>query len=98
AGTVPAPVRDRLLAVMNGGFQPKHGRWGLMAEGVVVAPPREEGCTLALYRDGTVRVAPWHELAATQASMTSYRQTPPCLLHDGSLHPDLTRGRDRAWA
>jgi hypothetical protein len=98
AGTVPAPARDGLLAVMNGGFQPKHGRWGMMAEGVIVAPPREEGCTLALYRDGTARLGPWRELSATVQSMTSYRQTPPCLLESGALHPDLPRGRDRAWA
>jgi len=98
AGLVPSSVQDRLVAVMNGGFQPKHGRWGMMASGVVVSPPREEGCTIALHADGSVRLGPWSELSAARSSMTSFRQTPPCLVHDGALHPSLIAGRDKTWA
>jgi hypothetical protein len=98
SGLVPAADRERLLAVMNGGFQPKHGRWGLVAEGTVVTPPRETGCTLALFRDGTVRLGSWSGMARDREAMTSVRQTPPCLVEDGALHPSLLRGEDKAWA
>jgi hypothetical protein len=98
SGLVPADERDRLVAVMNGGFQPKHGHWGLVAGAVSITPPREEGCTLALYRDGSVRLAPWPKLAASRAEMESIRQTPPCLLDDGVVHPALLRGDDKRWA
>jgi hypothetical protein len=98
SGLVPAEDRDRLLAVMNGGFQPKHGHWGLVAGAVSITPPREEGCTLALYRDGSVRLGPWPKLAASRPDMESIRQTPPCLLDEGALHPALLRGDDKRWA
>jgi hypothetical protein len=98
SGLVPAQERDRLLAVMNGGFQPKHGHWGLIAGSVAISLPRDEGCTLALYRDGSVRLAPWPELAASQPGMESLRQTPPCLLDAGVVHPALLRGDDKRWA
>ncbi|HVW27272.1 MAG TPA: hypothetical protein VHC69_18020, partial [Polyangiaceae bacterium] len=98
SGLVPAEDRDRLIAVMNGGFQPKHGHWGLVAGAISITPPRDEGCTLALYRDGAVRLGPWPELAPSRANMESIRQTPPCLLDDGALHPALSHGDDKRWA
>jgi hypothetical protein len=97
-GLVPASDQERLLAVMNGGFQPKHGHWGMLAGGLAVAPPREDGCTLALYRDETVRLATWSNLSGTASNMASFRQTPPCLLEDGAVHPALLRNDDKRWA
>jgi hypothetical protein len=97
-GLVPASDRDALVLVMNGGFQPKHGRWGLAASGVVVTLPRKEGCTIALYGTASVRLGPWPSLADSAGDMTSYRQTPPCLLDGGAVHPSLLKGLDKAWA
>jgi hypothetical protein len=98
AGLVPGNDRDALVLVMNGGFQPKHGRWGLAANGVVVTPPRKEGCTVALYGTTSVRIAPWPALAGSASEMTSYRQTPPCILDGGAVHSALLKGLDKAWA
>jgi hypothetical protein len=98
AGLVPAGDRDALVLVMNGGFQPKHGRWGLAANGVVVTQPRKEGCTIAMYDNASVRIAPWPALADSATEMTSYRQTPPCILDGGAVHPALLKGLDKAWA
>jgi hypothetical protein len=98
AGLVPAADRGGLIAVANGGFQPKHGRWGMMASSVVIAPPREDGCTIALYPDGSVRLGPWPALAPTRDRMESFRQTPACLVAGGALHPALLAGHDKQWA
>jgi hypothetical protein len=98
AGLVPASDRDALVLVMNGGFQPKHGRWGLAASGVVVTPPRKEGCTVAMYGTASVRIAPWPALADSASEITSLRQTPPCLLEAGVVHPALIKGLDKQWA
>ena len=98
SGLVPEADRTTLVLVMNGGFQPKHGRWGLSANGVVVTPPRKEGCTMALYSDGSVRLGPWPSLSDSAARMQSYRQTPPCILENDTVHPALVRGEDKAWA
>ena len=98
SGLVPAEDRDRLLAVMNGGFQPKHGRWGLVAGDVAITEPRDDGCTLAVYRDGTVRLSPWPKLSAARAQIHDIRQTPPCLVDEGAVHPALLRNDDKRWA
>ena len=98
AGLVPSAERARLLAVFNGGFQPRHGRWGMKLGETEVVPPRDEGCTLALFGDGSIRLRSWPALAASSSEMRAFRQTPPCLVEEGAVHPDLLAGRDKAWA
>jgi len=97
AGLVPPERRDHLVAVFNGGFQPRHGHWGMMLGETTVVPPRPDGCTIALFRDGSVRIRSHSIVAAGVPEMTALRQTPPCLLEQGELHPDLLRGRDQRW-
>ncbi|HVU04202.1 MAG TPA: hypothetical protein VHE30_20735 [Polyangiaceae bacterium] len=98
AGKVPAVDRDGLVLVTNGGFQPKHGHRGLVASRVVVSPPRGDGCTILLGEDGDVKMGPFPELGSAVNSAPSLRETPPCLVAHGALHPSLLAGRDAAWA
>jgi hypothetical protein len=96
-GLVPSDHQASLLAIFNGGYQTPHGRWGVMIGGQLLVPPRDTGCTLAMYRDGSARIATWPALAASQSSMLAFRQTPPCLLEGGELHGDLAAYREGAW-
>lgn len=96
-GLVPSDHQTSLLALFNGGYQTPHGRWGVMTGGQVLVPPRDVGCTIALYRDGRARIASWPALAPTQNTMTAFRQTPPCLVEGGALHADLAAFREGAW-
>jgi hypothetical protein len=97
AGLVPLEAQRRLVAIMNGGWQPRHGRWGMMTHGLELVPARSEGCTVALQRDGRVSIAPWALLGSDVEQLRAYRQTPPCLLHDSTLHPELLENRERRW-
>jgi hypothetical protein len=97
AGLVPASHRDGLLAVMNGGFQPKHGRWGMMLGGRELVPPRDIGCTVALYAEGRVRVRSWPAISSDLARLRAYRQTPPCMVEDAKLHPRLEAHDEKPW-
>jgi len=96
-GLVPSAERERTLAAFNGGFMPRHGRWGMQLGATTIVPPREPGCTLALFDDG-VRLRSWSVLAADAARPLALRQTPPCLLEQGAVHPLLMKGLDKAWA
>lgn len=96
AGLVPAERQNALLAVFNGGFQPRHGRWGMKLGETTVVPPRDVGCTVALGKD-SVRIRTFTALTDELPSFVAYRQTPPCLLEQGAVHPDLLAGRDKAW-
>jgi hypothetical protein len=98
SGLVPEADRASLVAVMNGGFQPKHGRWGLVRGTTSVTPPRDGACTIGIEASGQVRIGPSEALAPSLTSFDSIRQTPPCLVHDGAVHPDLIAGRDKRWA
>jgi hypothetical protein len=97
AGLIPESARSGAVSVMNGGWQPRHGRWGMMTAGVVLMPPRPEGCTIALHESGRVSVGPWSGIEAGVGELRAYRQTPPCLLHQGHLHPELERNNERRW-
>lgn len=96
-GLVAQPHQARAVAIFNGGFLARHGRWGQMSHGVTVVAPRDNGCTLAIGQDAAVKIEPWGELESSQ-DMRSFRQGPPCLLHDGAVHPGLLAGNARLWA
>jgi hypothetical protein len=96
-GLVPEAERPRLLAVFNGGFLPRHGRWGMRVGSTTIMPPRDTGCTVLLLASGDVRIAPQPSVGVPDADVRALRQTPPCLLEAGAVHLDLQKGRDRAW-
>lgn len=101
-GLVPAELQPHTLFVFNGGFQPRHGRWGIQAHGSVVQPLKDNGCVVAIRSADSpgpgVVLGPWEQLAVQEAAFVVVRQTPPCLLQDAEIHPDLLRGRAKPWA
>ncbi len=97
-GLVPLQERSALVAAFNGGFMPQHGRWGIRVGDTTLLAPRDPGCTIAIFSDGSVKIRSWPALAPAEAGIRIVRQTPPCLLEQGGLHADLLAGRDRAWA
>jgi hypothetical protein len=94
---VPAEEQARLVAVFNGGFQPMHGRWGMRIADHVILPPKDAGCTIALGVGGDVRVGSWSQIAPSEPALKAFRQTPPCLLDSGGLHPKLAGNDERPW-
>jgi hypothetical protein len=54
------PAADRvpsvLMAMFNGGFKARHGLFGAMSDGVVALPPKDGLGTIAIYKDGRVRM------------------------------------------
>ncbi|MBI5537457.1 MAG: phosphodiester glycosidase family protein [Deltaproteobacteria bacterium] len=88
-GLVEASDADNLLAAFNGGFLTIHGHYGMMVDGTRIGDPRPTSCTVAIYRDGTVRVRSWPELEPTESQMVAFRQTPQCLVEQGRVNPAL---------
>lgn len=97
-GLVPVADQAALIAVFNGGFMSKHGQWAMRVDGDDFGAPREEGCTVALVDDGTMRIATYRVLAPIAKRLRSYRQTPPCLVEGGT--PDARLAQEdtaRLW-
>jgi hypothetical protein len=97
-GIVPKEAFVDLLAAFNGGFKATHGHYGMMVDGETLLPPRDIGCTVALYKDGGVKIRTWTGVKDTEASMSAYRQTPPCLVQEGKVNNALEAGEyNRNW-
>ena len=96
-GLVPAKDRHGLLAAFNGGFMTEHGQYGMMVGGVTLVAPRDRACTIALYQDGSLRIAGWTHLKDTLAQMVWYRQTPSCMYENDKLHSVLRWTDSPAW-
>jgi hypothetical protein len=95
-GLVPTADQPSLIAVFNGGFLTQHGQWGMRVDGDDFGAPREDGCTVALLDDGSVRIATHRALVPVLSRLRSYRQTPPCLVEGGTpdarlVHEDTAR-------
>ncbi|MBL8609631.1 MAG: phosphodiester glycosidase family protein [Myxococcales bacterium] len=88
-GKIPEADHASLIAAFNGGWQAIHGHFGMKVDGLVLLPPKDASCTLALYKDGSIAIRTWKSIADTDAAMQSYRQTPPCLVEQGVLNKDL---------
>jgi hypothetical protein len=97
-GLVPADRFGDLVAAFNGGFKAEHGHYGMMLDGKTFLPARDTACTVALDKDGGVRIGTWKALAETEGQMAGYRQAPPCLVEGGSVNDALAASDDaKGW-
>jgi Phosphodiester glycosidase len=88
-GLIPKDAFAELVAAFNGGFKAIHGHYGMMLDGETFVPPRDTGCTVAMYKDGTLNIRPWPAVKDTEPAMSGYRQTPPCLVDQGKVNDAL---------
>jgi len=75
----------RLLAAFNGGFKYEHGAFGAMADGYTSAPPRNGLGTLAIYKDGHIRMGVWGADITASPEMVAFRQNGPLMIQNGVL-------------
>jgi hypothetical protein len=91
-GKIPVANQPTLLAAFNGGFMTEHGGYGMKLDGVTIAKPKPRACTIALYKDGSLRIASWPELSSGEGDMLWFRQTPECMWENDKLHAGLQAG------
>lgn len=95
------PVADqqlgRLLAAFNGGFKAVNGAYGMAVGGVTLLPPKDGLATLALLRDGSVRLSTWSKDMMTNTDVIAYRQNCPLLVADGNLTPQALSDNAALW-
>jgi hypothetical protein len=97
AARIPEKHHEELLGAFNGGFMTEHGGYGMKIDGITLVTPKPNACTLAVYEDGSMRVATWKKIAADEPRMRWYRQAPECMFEDGKIHPGLTGGSGLKW-
>lgn len=97
AALIPAAHDAELLGAFNGGFMTEHGGYGMKLDGVTLVKPKPNACTIAIYNDDSVRIAPWHDIAADEPQMRWFRQAPECMWSQDKLHPGLQGGKGLKW-
>lgn len=71
---VPKELQPTLLATMNGGFRFEHIKGGYMTEGRVVKPLRDGDATLAVGKDGKIRIGALGRDFTDDGTWSSLRQ------------------------
>lgn len=94
---IPTEHDEELLAAFNGGFMTEHGGYGMQIDGVTLVKPKPHACTIVVYNDDSMRIAPWKDLQDTAANVRWLRQAPECMWHDDKLHPGLIGGKGLKW-
>jgi len=94
---IPSEHDEELLGAFNGGFMTEHGGYGMKIDGVLLVKPKPNACTIAVYNDDSVRVAPWRDIAEGEPQMRWFRQAPECMWAADKLHPGLQGGKGLKW-
>lgn len=88
---------DSLLAAFNGGFKAIHGGYGMMVDGVTILPPLDNMATLALFKDGSVKIGAWGRDITMTNDLVAFRQNCPLLLDAGVINPHVTDENRKEW-
>ncbi len=90
SGRIPAAdfTAERLLATFNGGFKTQHGQYGVGFNQRTLVPPREGFATVALRRDGSLRIGAWDKaFAQDERDYQWWRQNGPPIINNGAINP-----------
>ncbi len=87
----------KLLATFNGGFMATHGEYGAMAGGFMPLPPKEQAGTVAIYRDGSVRIGVWGEDIEPSGDFAAWRQNASMVVRDGGIDERVFNGSIATW-
>ncbi len=98
-GSIPAADQRAgyLLAAFNGGFKAANGAFGMGVGKTTLLPPLDGLATLAIYRDGSVRLGVWGSDMQATPDMVAFRQNCPLLLDHGELTSDATSDDPALW-
>ena len=90
-GVVPRSpsTMKRVVAAFNGGFQARHGEFGMQVDGVEYLPPKPYAATVMELADGSDAFGAWPGPEARPATnnIVSFRQNLTALVQDGRFNP-----------
>lgn len=98
-GLIPEDDKQpgKLLAAFNGGFIYEHGSYGAMADGIYPIALRSGLATLAIYKDGSVRIGEWGTDLQDGEAYQALRQNALPIIHNGEINPKVDTGTWVEW-
>jgi hypothetical protein len=90
-------VPDHLLAAFNGGFKTVHGNFGVYYQGITLVPLLNNIATLAIYKNGSVKIGAWDRDLTMTPDMLVARQNCPLLVDSGQINPSVNDESRKEW-
>ncbi len=93
-GAIPQDELGKLVAAWNGGFKGQHGNFGMVADGTTYVPLRNGLASLAIMKDGTLKMGTWGADLTWSDDMVAVRQNAVLLVGHGEISPRTSEGND----
>ena len=93
-GAIPKDEIGKLVAAWNGGFKGQHGNFGMVAGGTTYVPLRNGLASLAIMKDGTLKMGTWGADLTWSDDMVAVRQNAVLLVDHGEVSPRTNEGND----
>ena len=93
-GTIPQEDLKNLLVAWNGGFKGPHGSFGMVANGKTYRPLRNGLATIAVTKDGAVKIGEWGRSLAMEEGMVAVRQNAVLLVDNCEVSKRTAEGND----
>jgi hypothetical protein len=96
-GMVPPSQWSILVAAFNGGFKAIHGHYGMMVDNATLLPPIDGIATVAIYKNGDVRIGAWGTDIVPSTDIIAYRQNCPPLIENGQITSYVFNPSRQLW-
>lgn len=83
--------RKTVQWIFSGGFQYKHGAFGMMANNKILLTPKKDAATLLFYKDGHYKLERWTEDLTNDESIFAFRQNEILLINEGKITPNINK-------
>jgi hypothetical protein len=86
-----------LLATFNGGFKAEHGQYGAMSAGVMAIPARKDLATIAIFKDGSVKIGAYGKEITSLDNTIAWRQNCSLVIENGQINPLVNDDSAQYW-
>lgn len=93
-GVIPQADMANLIAAWNGGFKGPHGGFGMVADGKEYRPLRNGLASIAVFKDGAIKMGEWGADLKWDDNMVAVRQNVVLLVKDGEVSKRVSEGND----
>jgi hypothetical protein len=94
AGVIPTDDQKNLLAAFTGGFKGPHGGFGMLADGKEYRPLRNGLASIAVFKDGTMKMGEWGRSLTWDDNMAAVRQNAILLVDNCEVNKRTAEGND----
>ena len=82
---------NKVLWAFSGGYQYRHGNFGMKYNNEILLAPRNDASTIVFYNNGDIKITPWSDDYLDDSSIYAFRQNELPLIVDGKITEQINR-------